>query len=307
MNEFRDLKAIAEACQQHQPLRFMRSHGALYIRNDSGIVFDVHQNRSFPDFMAQNKDYADLVLAANPAAVLELIADQKRMASRLLCCTKCGGQGEVYSGRTSYEGYNQPPEPIMDKCGECDGAGVLGDEEECLSILDELEQLKAENAGLKTGYEAYERVNAELTQRIANLELCQKASLGVSGIIRSAASELGFDAAGEDSALNHLIGLARAAAALRAECEALRNRQSFSDAFYEVSGLLGVTGARPEAPLVVFRQEVVPALQAVIRNSRRYEWLRDSAGSADWEFFGHQGKSSTDQNIDAAMGKEASQ
>jgi CRISPR/Cas system-associated endoribonuclease Cas2 len=79
MNDFRDLKAIAEACHQHQPLRFMRSHGALYIRNDNGIVFDVHQNRSFPEFMAQNKDYADLVLAANPATVSALIAEIERL------------------------------------------------------------------------------------------------------------------------------------------------------------------------------------------------------------------------------------
>ena len=79
MNDFRDLKAIAEVCKQHQPLRFMRSHGALYIRNDSGIVFDVHQNRSFPEFMAQNKDYADLVLAANPETILALIAENQRL------------------------------------------------------------------------------------------------------------------------------------------------------------------------------------------------------------------------------------
>lgn len=83
MNDYRDLKAIAEACQQHQPLRFMRSHGALYIRNDNGIVFDVHQNRSFPEFMAQNKDYADLVLAANPAAVLTLIAENECLRADL--------------------------------------------------------------------------------------------------------------------------------------------------------------------------------------------------------------------------------
>lgn len=83
MNDFRDLKAIAKACQQHQPLRFMRSHGALYIRNDNGIVFDVHQNRSFPEFMAQNKDYADLVLAANPAAVLALIAENECLRADL--------------------------------------------------------------------------------------------------------------------------------------------------------------------------------------------------------------------------------
>lgn len=83
MNDFRDLKSIAEACQQHQPLRFMRSHGALYIRNDNGIVFDVHQNRSFPEFMAQSKDYADLVLAANPAAVLALIAENECLRADL--------------------------------------------------------------------------------------------------------------------------------------------------------------------------------------------------------------------------------
>ncbi|BBP76500.1 hypothetical protein PHLH7_26040 [Pseudomonas sp. Ost2] len=79
MNDFRDLKAIAEACHQHQPLRFMRSHGALYIRNDNGIVFDVHQNRSFPELMTQNKDYADLVLAASPVVVLALIAENERL------------------------------------------------------------------------------------------------------------------------------------------------------------------------------------------------------------------------------------
>jgi len=82
MNDFRDLKAIAEVCQQHQPLRFMRSHGALYIRNDNGIVFDVHQNRSFPELMAQNKDYADLALAANPATVLALFAENAALVEK---------------------------------------------------------------------------------------------------------------------------------------------------------------------------------------------------------------------------------
>lgn len=74
----KDLKAIAEACKDHQPLRFMRSHGAMYIRNDNGIVFDVHQNRSFPEFMAQNKDYADLVLACTPATILALLGEIER-------------------------------------------------------------------------------------------------------------------------------------------------------------------------------------------------------------------------------------
>ncbi|KPB36758.1 hypothetical protein [Pseudomonas amygdali] len=195
---------------------------------------DINTERMYPAEGA----LVDLYEFATPSVLLEVIASGKRMAARLLCCTMCGGQGEVYSGRTSYEGYNQPPEPIMDKCGECDGAGVLGDGQECLSILDELEQVKAENAGLKTGYEAYERVNAELTQRIANLELCQTASLGVSGIIKSAASELGFDAASEDSALDYLIGLARKAGALRADCEALRKDASLHSNLQRAAGEL---------------------------------------------------------------------
>ncbi|MEE4675344.1 hypothetical protein V2K57_11820 [Pseudomonas alliivorans] len=109
-----------------------------------------------------NKCLLELQAAANPAVVLELITNQKRMAARLLRCTSCAGQGEVYSGRTSYEGFHQPGEPIMGKCGECDGDGVLGDAGDCISILDEVETLRAELAGLKTGYEAYERVNAGL-------------------------------------------------------------------------------------------------------------------------------------------------
>ena len=128
MNDFRDLKAIAEACQQHQPLRFMRSHGALYIRNDNGIVFDVHQNRSFPEFVAQNKDYADLVLAANPAAVLALIAENER-------------------DELALRAFSRVAE----------------------NAVAERDQLRAEVAGLRTGYQAYERVNAELKAEVGAL------------------------------------------------------------------------------------------------------------------------------------------
>lgn len=111
---------------------------------------------------AVDESAAELMAAANPAAVLDLISSGKRMAARLMYCPACQGQGEIYSGRSSYEGYNQPPEPIMGKCGECDGDGALGGTAECISILEELETLRASVHGLKTGYEAYERVNAEL-------------------------------------------------------------------------------------------------------------------------------------------------
>lgn len=97
------LRALAEACKDHQPLRFMRSHGALYIRNDNGIVFDVHQNRSFPEFVSQNKDYADLVLACTPGTILALLAenevlhkDAERSKRMLLdACVSIGSIGEA--------------------------------------------------------------------------------------------------------------------------------------------------------------------------------------------------------------------
>lgn len=154
MNDSRDLKAIAEACQQHQPLRFMRSHGALYIRNESGIVFDVHQNRSFPEFMAQNKDYADLVLAANPETILALIAENERLhesdqEATELCDTLSALLGEIAVAvrgpeePKSRHGFNDLPSRVK-------------------TVVAERDQLRAEVAGLKTGYEAYERVNAEL-------------------------------------------------------------------------------------------------------------------------------------------------
>ena len=73
MTDHTDLKAIAEACKAQQPLRFMQHGADLCIRNDIGVVFHVVQNHRFPDFKAQNKNYADLVLAATPEVILGLL------------------------------------------------------------------------------------------------------------------------------------------------------------------------------------------------------------------------------------------
>ncbi|WP_273823069.1 hypothetical protein [Pseudomonas asplenii] len=34
-------------------------------------------------------------------------------------CSTCQDQGEVYSGKMADQGYNQPPEPVMDACPDC--------------------------------------------------------------------------------------------------------------------------------------------------------------------------------------------
>lgn len=144
------LEALAKGCRDE----VIRSHGWTGMIADAGLL------RRDSEFLKE----------CSPQAVLDLIASGKRMASRLMYCPACQGEGEVYSGRNSYEGYNQPPEPIMNKCGECDGDGALGDTAECISILDELEMLRAELADLKTGYEAYERVNADWRAEVGRLK-----------------------------------------------------------------------------------------------------------------------------------------
>lgn len=84
-----------------------------------------------------------------PETVLALLAEIERVTKRLCVCRDCGGQGEVYSGRDSYQGWHQPPEPEMDVCGTCGGDGVLGPLEDFEALAGERDQLKAENEDLR--------------------------------------------------------------------------------------------------------------------------------------------------------------
>jgi hypothetical protein len=73
---------------------------------------------------------------------------------------------------------------------------------------------------------------------------------------------------------------------LKAEVQALRKAAEqqtrpapgFGDAFYKVAEMVGVTGARPCSPMEVFKTEIVPALEAAVKDAERYRWLR----IADW-------------------------
>ncbi|PUB43208.1 hypothetical protein [Pseudomonas sp. GV047] len=169
MNDFRDLKAIAEACEQHQPLRFMRSHGALYIRNDKGIVFDVHQNRSFPGVMAQNKDYADLVLAANPAAILALIAENEAMAGMLQRFVDGEhDQDENQAERHMY--FTEAQSLLALVSGELEAHTIVPDSA-IKAIHAERDQLKAENDTLREEVALDDKLIAD-RDRLLNMFEC---------------------------------------------------------------------------------------------------------------------------------------
>lgn len=93
------------------------------------------------------------------------------------------------------------------------------------------------------------------------------------------------------------------------------NVSGFGEAFYLVAERLGVTGARPVSPIQVFASEVLPALDAVIKDAERYRWLRrtdcweDAARGGPWivnsrDETQNQDGEALDAAIDAAMNKE---
>ena len=115
MSDYTELKLAAEAASQGR-------------WNQDG--FDV-QSDDINDYrVARCNRLADakFIAAANPAAVLALIAETERLERLALDSVNA-----EYAGSMDLE-----------------------------SICAERDQLRAENAGLKTGYEAYERLNAEL-------------------------------------------------------------------------------------------------------------------------------------------------
>ena len=115
--------------------------------------FDV-QNDDINDYrVARCNRLADakFIAAANPAAVLALITENERLE------------------RLALDSVNAEHAANID----------------LESICAERDQLHAESAGLKTGYEAYERVNAELK---AGVERLDKLLIDASGTLRKASS-----------------------------------------------------------------------------------------------------------------------
>lgn len=191
MADHTELKRLAEAAYgaKFQTEGFEQTDGRG--QHYGGLI--LHENGHTIIASCVMQPWADFIAAADPFAVLTLIAENGRIKARLCVCRDCGGQGEVYAGHSSYQGHNQPPEPDMDVCGTCGGDGVLGPLEDFESLAAERDQLKAELAGLRTGYEAYESVNKGLKAEMERLRSVRETML-------CAAHELGLpvDAGAQD-------------------------------------------------------------------------------------------------------------
>ncbi|MBE8590750.1 hypothetical protein IQK56_07295 [Pseudomonas sp. MAFF 301449] len=127
------------------------------------------------------------IAAANPSAVLALIAENDRLKTlrstteRDLAqelevwrngpsCWSCSDTGDVH-------------DIVGEWRGQCDCNAT-----KLIDAASERDQLKAENAGLRTGYEAYEQVNAEL--KAENEALRDYLNLRVSAMPRDRLREI---------------------------------------------------------------------------------------------------------------------
>lgn len=91
--------------------------------------------------------------AATPDVVLALIAENEELGRYLCTCRDCGGEGALHTGDWKSYGHMEPPEPVMEKCGECDGTGLLGEIQDLYQVITERDQLKAENEALRNADE----------------------------------------------------------------------------------------------------------------------------------------------------------
>lgn len=168
--------------------------------DDGSLVLKVDHKNGEWGFVGDNGAAdEEFFLACTPAAVLELIDENKRIKARLCVCRDCGGQGEVYSGHSTYQGHYQPPEPVMVVCGTCGGDGVLGPVEDFEALAAERDQLKAENEALRKDAERYRWLRGQHWNESEMAVVCYPKK----------AVKLGFDCPSEgrlDSAIDAALG-----------------------------------------------------------------------------------------------------
>ncbi|GAA0416832.1 hypothetical protein GCM10008969_45010 [Pseudomonas veronii subsp. inensis] len=137
--------------------------GAVTEDDDKYPVLEV--NTAQYDALEDAGRLARYYAAANPSAVAALIAENERLQG-------CEDVLRQLASHVGAGGYNAPevdPETFARKI--MDGINILNDPMAQLVIKkgEQIDQLRAEVAGLRTGYEAYEQVNAELKAEVEGL------------------------------------------------------------------------------------------------------------------------------------------
>lgn len=130
------------------------------------------------DYVALN-DYG---MAVPPAVVLELIAENEQLGRYLCTCRDCGGEGSLHTGDWHSYSPMEPPEPVMEKCGECDGTGLLGEIQDLYQLITDRDQLKAENEAMREEAELYRQVQIAAGSLPSGWEIALRVENGYGGV-----------------------------------------------------------------------------------------------------------------------------
>lgn len=109
-------------------------------------------------------------MVAARQGVLSLIAENEELGRYLCTCRDCGGEGALHTGDWHSYGHMEPPEPVMEKCGECDGAGLLGEIQDLYQVITERDQLKTKNESLRSDIQSW-RLSIEAERNVHKLSL----------------------------------------------------------------------------------------------------------------------------------------
>lgn len=150
-----ELKRLAEA----QPVKeWSRDSGRQPHMPGRELMFFVEGPEGVSDYedWGFTRSAASYIAAADPAAVLALIAENEQLAKTADCWDRLNVQNKALSDSFRAE-RDQAEQDYKDVVGTIELRDI------------EIAKLRTEVAGLRTGYEAYERVNAELKAEVEGL------------------------------------------------------------------------------------------------------------------------------------------
>ncbi|HGY5183055.1 TPA: hypothetical protein ACNV5L_003394 [Citrobacter braakii] len=98
------LRAAAESCDKQEPLSLVVYHGKMCLRNKGGIVFTVLRDICFPEYSAENENYARLAELCTPDFILSLLAERDADKAQIAEQAKRIVQLEISCDRNYVEG-----------------------------------------------------------------------------------------------------------------------------------------------------------------------------------------------------------
>lgn len=121
------LKAAAESCDKQETLSLVVYHGKMCLRNKGGIVFTVLRDICFPEYSAENENYARLAELCTPDSILSLLAERdadkaliaelqgiRAAAEKLVRCKGRYHSEQNYRALAALFGVNTPDLPPLD-------------------------------------------------------------------------------------------------------------------------------------------------------------------------------------------------